>query len=225
MVFRSMMTSSTEEDLNRPPLGFIVEGDSEFQGYYTILATGLGYPTGHLPISNAGGAGAIHKDLEDLLDELCRTRQPRTIIVTVDSRDFRNRESLCDCSALRLHLQGRADLWLQTRLIENRGFLLPRKVQVIIQDPMYECWLIADVEGLTAAVDIVAIDVPPTWLQVDQEVRNPAAWLRQHLKPGLSPKNPLVLKRLAKHLVPDRIAARSKSFDKFWREVRAILVA
>jgi hypothetical protein len=206
-------------DTNSPLLGFVVEGDGEYQSLRSLLSRGLGIDARDVPIANAFGCSNLATRLEDFLRDLVKSRHPQNVIITVDARDFRGNVALGDCCALKEHLQRRADLWLLD--CEQNGLFLPLPltVQVIVQDPAFEGWLISDLEGLRRAVDVVTVEEGVEWSNVDKDVANPGLWLKQRLRPGIRLKDPSLPKRLAKHLHPPRMAHTSRSFRKFWKEV------
>lgn len=203
----------------RPPIGFVVEGHGERNAYRTLVSRGLAIDSRHLPVVNANGVGSILVRLEELLDLLVKPSHPVHVIVSIDKRDLLRQRSFSSCYELRMHFQSRADAWLQ----EARGRAdlnpVPGTVTVIVQDPMFEAWLIADGIGLVSAQEIVNLSEAPIWRDVDSEVSNPASWLEPHLKPGFNVKNPTVAKIIANHIDPSRAAAQSRSFRKFWQEI------
>lgn len=207
----------------RPEVGFIVEGQCEVAAYPTLLAALLGYPVGHFPIALAGGCDRLLVDLHGLLDDLCRTRMPKHVIITVDSMDFNNHPQFGDCKVLRGHLAEQSRAWLSARSTYSNGITLPDSVVPVVQHRAFETWIIADPVGLRAVPELIHLDESVAWTDVDTEIQNPVKWLRDRIKGAVNTKNPLVLKRLAAALNPTRMREVSPSYDKFCREIQRTL--
>lgn len=203
----------------RPFVGFIVEGFGEFNSYRSILSRGLSRDTRDLPINNAAGWGTLVARLEEKIEELVITWHPIHVIVTADARDAKY-----SCHTFKGDLQRRADCWLDAHGMDARCIPLPDTISIVIQDRAFETWLIADLEGLRLAKNDVSVEPRPPWRNVDLEEPHPADWLRERLRQDYHLKDPFLAKRLAKHIEASRMAACSRSFRKFWKEVRRAML-
>jgi hypothetical protein len=214
--------STPEELVARPPIGFVVEGTTEYNSYASLVCRCVsGGQTLYLPIANAKGNSRVIAELEELLEDLVATYHPMVVIVSLDERDPIREGVFASCAELRKSLQERCDVWLARESISGRFFPLPDQIFVVIQCPAFESWLLADLHGLASAIAVVHdIDTTLEWSDVDQEVRNPGEWLAPHVHPQVRLK-PLGAAKIVRFLDPAIMELRSRSFRKFAKEVRA----
>ncbi len=97
--------TNTISNINRPPIGFIVEGTGEYNAYPSLVSRILAVNNLHLPIVNSGGCGTIYRNLGRLLSNLILTYHPLNIIVTVDLIDAIKQKMHKNCEELRLALE------------------------------------------------------------------------------------------------------------------------
>jgi len=204
-------------ELNRPPLGFIVEGQGEYNCYPSLVFRILQSHGFRLPIVNAGGCGNVVRNLPSQLRSLVLAFHPREVIVTVDLRDVLKQRLFRDCAELTTALAEEASTWLDSALTDPRLQPLPARIAVVIQIQEFESWFIADCSALRRSGFLRAD--PPDFSNVDNEIEDPVSWLREFLTPTFDVKNPMHARSLVSALNPSSIRALSPSFDKFAREV------
>jgi hypothetical protein len=203
----------------RPPLGFVVEGQGEFNCYPSLVCRVVDASGFAIPIVNAGGYGNITRHFGDHLGHLALAYHPYHVIVTMDLKDALEAGLYESCESLRAHLEEQARDWLRRARQQPRLCPLPERIVAVIQVQKFESWMIADIGGLRESGYLaVDEDQPP---DVDQQVTDPAAWLRGRTLGGLNPKNPRCAKQVISCLDPVIIRVNSRSFDKFRREVCA----
>jgi hypothetical protein len=205
----------------RSPLGFVVEGLTEFSCYPALVHDVLGGATVHVPVSNARGNHKLRADLEALLEQLVTAYHPMRIMVSLDAREVLREQAFATCAELRLELQARCDQWLRRSGERQKLQPLPDKVVVVIQHPSFENWLLADVAALRASIDILDTSVaPPVCANVDEEVPNAGSWFAQCVLPSVKFK-PAGARALVARLDSAVTETKSPSFAKFAREVRS----
>jgi hypothetical protein len=214
--------STPEELARRPPIGFVVEGTTEYNSYPSIVcrcvAKGI---TLRLPIANARGSTRLIGELEELIEDLVATNHPMVIVVTLDERDPIEDGAFDSCADLRSSLQTRCDDWLAHAHSSGRLFPLPDRIVVVIQCPSFEAWLIADITGLARVATVVGnVDTTIQWIDVDSEVENPGIWLGRLVHSHVKLK-PLGAATIARRVDPAIIELKSRSFKKFAKEIRA----
>jgi hypothetical protein len=197
-------------------VGFIVEGVCEFQSFECFIRKGVAAVYGRLPIVNAWGNGGVRKRLEEHLVQVVRASHPVVVIVALDMRDALEEGAYASCAELRADLQVRADAWLAG--IDASSVLrpLPQRIVVVVQAPLFEGWLTADPAGLHGHTG--KRSVLHHYENVDESIRSPGTWLNDRLPNGFT-KSPILVLAIAKALHPARMAIRSRSFRKFWKEV------
>lgn len=205
--------------LERPPIGFVVEGRGEYNCYPSLVCRVVGASGFKVPRVNAGGYGNIVRHLRDQLDVLTLAHHPFHIIVTMDLRDILDDGLYTDCAQLCDDLQKQARDWLRDARDDTRLHPLPGLVSIVVQVPKFESWMAADIPGLVASGYLQS--EPPQCSNVDDEIRDPATWLSRHVTPGRSLKNPRSAKCVVSRLSPTIMREHSRSFDKFCREVES----
>lgn len=214
------MSNESSDVAIRAPLGFIVEGHSEysvFPSLVTQITKSKGY---RIPIVNARGFGGILGALEDHLDDLVKLYHPFNIIVTIDLHPLITGGQFQDCASLRTCLDKRAEDWLNAKSGQSIFSPLPRQIEVVIQIQSFETWMISDIVGLeqSGMFDLPEIE---HWGNVDDEVANPYIWIKNHCSTPIDVKNPNTVKTLMGSLNIERMRSMSKSFCKFYREIAA----
>ena len=203
----------------RPPLGLIVEGHGELASFPSLVAAITGHQGLHVPIENARGYGGVVSNLQDHLDDLVSIKHPWGVIVCVDLRD-----PLCDglfatCADLRAHVEAGIGDWIATRQGSDVFEPLPETIRVVIQVQVFESWWLADAESVRALAEFEIDEEECHWTNVDEEVTNPARWLRDHMVNPINLKSPSLARTVVAGMQPEQARARSPSFDKFHREV------
>lgn len=203
----------------RPPIGFVVEGQGEFNAYPSLVARITGALGVHFPCVNAGGYGNIVRHVDEYVDRLVRYKHPFHVIVTVDLRDVIRDGLFSSCRELRSELVNKIQRWQQ--LSEQKDCLqpLPECITVVVQVQMLESWVIADVSSLQK-VGYAKPDVTQP-LDVDGTIDNPETWLGRHVSRYTSLKDPTKAKEIMGLLDPHSMRKHSHSFDKFYRTVQA----
>jgi len=200
------------------PLGFVVEGQCEFDCFQSLVSMVLGVRGLHTKLVNARGCGNIVMNLPENLDGLLRACRPHSVVVSVDLMDC-IRQNLCtDCAALRRHLLIQYRQWHAARCSDSRYVPLPKNVSVVIQDKTFETWFLADPSGMNAS-GILAKQLPPDLGAVDSSIANPCQYLRGFMPPGRGLKNPKTAKQALHHLDASEMRRNSRSFDKFARDL------
>ena len=203
--------------LNRPPIGFIVEGRGEYNCYPSLVCRIIDSSGFKVPRVNAGGYGNILRHLRDQLQALVLADHPFHVIVTVDLKEVIELGLHSDCRQLRADLEKQAKDWLVNARCDHRLQPLPELITVVVQVQKFESWMIADVSSLRESGCLRAEE--PQFSNVDEEIRDPAAWLRNRISPALNFKNPKCAKCIISCLDLTVVRKHSPSFDKFHREV------
>ena len=92
---------------------------------------------------------------------------------------------------------------------------LPENVTVVVQVKKFESWLISDPDSLKNA-NIIS---PDALIPDDIEtIVEPVKWIKENLLRKEKVTTPSFTRKLTKHLDPEVMRTKSKSFDKFYRE-------
>jgi hypothetical protein len=205
--------------INRPPIGFIVEGKGEYHCYPSIITRVLGENRFKIPIINANGIGGIINHLKEHLSDMVTSHKPFSIIVTIDLRDVIENKQVSNCRELKTHIEKDIDEWRQNSKDNKKFEPFPEKFSVVIQIKKFESWIIADKEGLKSSGYMIKHDDHVQWDNVDNDVEKPCAWLEEMCGRKLKFKNPDVCKSLFNCLDLNNVKLKSVSFNKFCREV------
>lgn len=199
----------------RPPVGFIVEGLGEYHCYPSLFNR-VNNITGCLvPTTYTGGCGTLFKRLPEYLTDLCRTKLPQNVIVTVDLVDLLNQELANSCRDAIDKLNTEIQTWRESAATDTRLTFLPDQIVVVLQIQKFESWLISDTEGLK----LQELVDPETDIVTDSDsVRNPQKWLDDNLVDPGSAKSPKFAKKIVSAIRPSQMRENSSSFDKFFRE-------
>ena len=202
---------------SRPPIGFIVEGDAEYHCYPSLVARIAGASGFKIPRLNAGGCGAIVRDLQTQLRDITIAEHPYQVVVTLDLLDVVQAGLYPTCAELVSALSAQSAAWLASSAADERVQPTPEKIKIVIQVPKFESWLVADIPGLAIAIGKEAPGL--TSGNVDSEISDPVEWIRTVFGPEVRIKTPRTAREIVSRLDPDVIRANSHSFDKFHREV------
>jgi len=203
--------------INRPPVGFIVEGHGEYNCYPSLVGRIISSAGVNIPRVNVGGYGGITRNLGEQLTLLVLAHYPFHIIITIDLKDVLKDKLYDNCEELRIDLEEQAKDWLGNSQHDSRLQPLPERITIVVQIQQFESWIIADISSLNESGCLEAAELEFT--NVDQDILNPAAWLRKHLRSDLDQKNPKCAKVIISCLDPNVMRIKSPSFDKFYREV------
>lgn len=212
------MNNEISPSIDRPPIGFIVEGHGEYHAYPSIANRIVGTTGMYIPISNAKGCGNILNHLEENLDDLVTVAHPSSVIITLDLRENIRRGNFNDCAELKVHVENKIDEWLTSRSTNIKFRPLPNDIECVIQVISFETWLIADLQGLRDS-GFLAIEDNLSWQNVDAEVNNPCNWINSRQLGPYDLKKPQNVKKLVHFLTPESMSSTSRSFLKFHREV------
>ncbi len=200
---------------DRKKIGFFVEGHSEVAGIPSFVGKVLGQF--NYPIHNAKGIGNIIKNFDREISYLIKSHKPLNIIVTLDVRDA-IRQGVCKtCIELKDLINTKIDAFYKTQ--EGGKLIMPKTITVVVADRTYDAWLCSDTEGLKTCELIDESTVTENHTCVDDEIENPAEWLKSKLKEKANTKNRRHRKRIASSIRPEIGRTCSRSFDKFLREV------
>jgi len=202
--------------IDRPPLGFVVEGHGEFHCYPSLFCrvVGLCGPI-LIPRVNAGSCGALVTRLKEQLTALNLVHKPLEVIITVDLADVLKQGIYLDCGSLCEALHQQTSEWLVEAASDRRLSPLPQRITTVIQIPKFESWLIADVNSLIKAG---YLRHNTTQIENSDDTDRPEQFLGENLTSKSRLKNPIFAKKLVSKLNPVVMRKHSRSFDKFFRE-------
>lgn len=207
-------------DYSRPCIGLIVEGHDEYNSFPSfvcrILATHI-----NVPVVNAAGYGNITKHLHEQLDALVCSDHPCTILICIDLREIVTERIFDNCISLLNHLCSDIALWQKSRSTHTKFHPLPDAIIPIIQIPAFESWLLADLDGLMKSGVFGECPSLDRSGNVDVICDNPSGELWRCLRNPADAKSPKVAKTIVSSLDVNVIVGRSRSFQKFYKEVRA----
>jgi hypothetical protein len=202
----------------RPPLGFIVEGKGEYYSYPSIVSRIVKACGFCIPVSNAEGYGGILNHIDEHLTDMISSWKPVTIIVTMDLIDVIRAGIVEDCKELTKTLSDSIFRWVEQNKSSNKFVPFPDLFKIIVQIPKFEAWLIADKANLKRGGYIHEEGAP--WLNVDDEVSNPVQWLEENCQKRINVKHPGTCKEMVTAIDVEIVRGYSRSFDKFYREVK-----
>lgn len=201
----------------RPALGFVVEGSGEYYCYPSIVARLLGLGGVRWHRVNANGCGAILSRLDEQLTDLVMASHPVGVVVTIDLADALRSGRFVDCASLLTHLRESVKRWRRSAEHDGRLQPLPESVSIVLQVQKFETWFLADVESLVEKVPDRVRDIGLS--DVDSVKEDPVKVLRHCFGEGVDLKQPRIARKLVSKLNLDTVRSRSRSFDKFAREV------
>lgn len=197
-------------------LGLIVEGHCEYDSFPSILSKIPNTPY-FTPIVNAGGIGNILKNLQDSLLSLIKTYAPRKIVITLDYRDALRENIVSNCVELKDIVSQSAQDFIINQV--NGSLQLPNSIVVVIADKTFETWICADILSLKENVFFNDELLIEDYENVDVQIDNPTQWLESKLIEDIDIKSRRNRVKIYKGINPENARLRSKSFDKFYREV------
>lgn len=203
--------------IERPPIGFVVEGHGEYYCYPSLCARIMGCHL-HVPRANAIGCGSISRNLHEHLTDLCIASHPLHVIVTVDLKDLIDQSLFRDCVDACTTLKSMADEWMERARSDKRIDPMPDSITIVVQIHKFESWFLADIEALKAAGYLIKDAVE--FNDVESFSGDPYSYLMSHMCSGGDLKSPDTAKELISVIRPDHMRSNSRSFDKFFREVR-----
>lgn len=197
-------------------LGLIVEGHCEYDSFPSIISKIPNTPY-YVPVINAGGIGNIIKNVDEQLLSMIKVHSPRKIVITLDYRDALKENFVQDCIELKNLVTRRCQDFIESQ--KNGSLNLPNSIVVVIADKTFESWVCADVISLKANENFNAKLITEEFQNVDIEIPNPSQWLYSKLTNDIDIKNRRNRTKIYKAINPEIAREKSKSFDKFYREV------
>ena len=201
---------------------FIVEGQCEYDSMLSFICKIHGCHV-YFPISNAKGIGNIIKNTSDELLWVIKAHEPKKIIITLDYREAYREGLVSNCVELKELVKQKCDQFIESQ--ENGSLNMPDEIIIIIADKTYESWICADYEALKTNELFDSRKITETYQNVDEEINNPCDWLLSKLKTKVDLKSRQYRKAVSKTLRPDFAYKKSRSFRKFYDEVKKINVA
>lgn len=203
----------TNKIVSRPPIGFIVEGDGEFNCYPSLLCRMVNTKF-HVPIVNASGCGNIVKNLDEQLNSLLIAWNPINVIVTVDLIDVLKQNLATSPENLNFILTTSIKEWQVKAQNNNRFSSLPENIFPIAQVRKFESWLISDIDGLRQnnLMKNQSIQVLNA-----EEIEYPNEWIEENLLINGTVKKPKIAKQIISSLDPQKMRLHSQSFDEFYK--------
>jgi hypothetical protein len=214
------------EVLCRAPIGFIVEGQGEFNCYPSLVSKITKFK-GKIPRSNAGGCNGIYRNLRKYLTSLVLVDHPYSIIVTVDFKDAIKNKVAQDCLELLEILDTQICKWLKNEALNDQRLKpLPTNITSVLQIQKFETWILSDISGLEREGHIQIPDEDKDWLvqfsgNVDELQVDPASWLDKNKTSSRNIKSVRYARCVISCLNPEVMQSNSRSFRKFYKEVNA----
>lgn len=203
--------------MNRPPIGFIVEGHGEYNSYPSLFCKINNISGVKIPVVNAGGCGSIIRNIDEQLTSLMMTDSPENVIVTVDLKDAIYQGFAKDKNELVALISDNISAWKEKAGVDGRLEPLPDNIVFVVQVRKFESWIISDVEGLKKA-EIVRSDVSQPLNAED--IIEPTKWLKDSLKIDVNIKSPIFAKKVVAALNPSVMVQHSQSFMQFYNECK-----
>jgi Domain of unknown function (DUF4276) len=200
---------------SRPPIGLIVEGHGEYQSFPSVVSRIVDCNRLHIPRVNMRGCGSVLTNLAEHLSDLVKAHHPLTVLINTDLADFKQ----LNCSELAEEIRGKVTRWQESEALASGHAPLPKHVGVVIQIPKFESWLMADFISLENKGLVTLQDSDHGITDVDGEVSSPARWIAERSGGRLRSKRPRDANYMLVSSCIDTIAEKSKSFDKFKREI------
>ena len=197
-------------------LGLIVEGHCEYDSFPSIISKIPNTPF-YVPILNAGGIGNIMKNVHEQLLSMIKIHSPKKIVITLDYRDALKEGLVQDCIELKNIVSQRCQDFIDSQ--QNGSLNLPDNIVVVIADKTFESWVCADIISLKDNENFNSELITEEFQNVDIDIPNPSQWLHSKLAKDIDIKNRRNRVKIYKAINPDLAKDKSKSFDKFYREV------
>ena len=197
-------------------LAIIVEGHCEYDSFPSIISKIPNTPY-YVPIINAGGIGNIMKNVHEQLLAMIKIHSPRKIVITLDYRDALKENLVENCIELKNMVTQKCQNFIDSQL--NGSLILPNTIVVVIADKTFESWVCADIISLKNNENFNSELITEDFQNVDIEIPNPNQWLVSKLNTDIDIKNRRNRVKIYKAIDPIVAREKSKSFDKFYREV------
>lgn len=197
-------------------LGLIVEGHCEYDSFPSILSKIPNTPY-YVPIVNAGGIGNIMKNTHEELLSIIKLHSPKKIVISLDYRDALREGLVNNCIELKEIVTQNCNDFIKSQ--QNGSLILPQSIVVVIADRTFESWICADIISLRNNENFNSELLVEEFENVDVEIPNPSQWLHSKLKSNIDIKNRRNRVKIYKNIDPNLSRTKSKSFDKFYREV------
>ncbi|MFC4740366.1 DUF4276 family protein [Flavobacterium ponti] len=202
-------------------LALIVEGHCEYDSFPSIISKIPNTPH-YVPIINAGGIGNIMKNVHEQLLAMIKIHSPRKIVITLDYRDALKENLVQDCIELKNMVTQKCQEFVESQL--NGSLNMPNNIVVVIADKTFESWVCADFISLKNNENFNSELITEEFQNVDIEIPNPSQWLTSKLTTDIDIKNRRNRVKIYKSIDPIVAREKSKSFDKFYREVTNTII-
>jgi hypothetical protein len=202
------------------PAAFIVEGQCEFDSLNSFIAKILG-PV-YLPVSNAKGIGNIIANTHEELLLVIQYHEPQKVIILLDYRDALRENLVTNCIQLKEMVLNNCRDFFDSQ--SSGSLILPEEIVVVVVDKTFETWVCADYEALKANSLFDSSKITETYSNVDEEIPNPCKWIESKLKKKINIKCRSSRKLIYKTIRPEIAACNSRSFRKFYKEVKSIKI-
>lgn len=203
----------------RPIVGFLVEGYGEYNSFPTIFSHSNSISNPYVICSTPEGCGGISKNFEENLDDIVTAAHPLSVVVTVDFVDLIKKNLYSSCIDIIVDLKNRYSIWFANRSQSPKHNPLPEYFTIVIQMKKFESWIAADQENLVKLNFMDHKDIE-SFTNIDEEIEDPSDWLRMKTKGSLNTKKPKVCKNIFSNCCYDSARGKSRSFDKFIREIK-----
>lgn len=204
---------------SRPIVGFLLEGYGEYHSFPTIFSKFNSISNPYIIRSTPEGCGGISKNFEQNLNDIVISGHPLSIVVTVDFIDLIKKKLYTSCSEIISDLRDRYSIWYSKYSQSTKHKPLPEYFTIVIQMTKFESWIAADQENLVNLSFIGQQDIE-VFTNIDEDVDDPSDWLRMKTNGSLNPKKPKVCKNIFSNCCYDNARKKSRSFDKFLREIK-----
>ncbi len=198
-------------------LGLIVEGHCEYDSFPSILSK-IPLTPYYVPILNAGGIGNIIKNTDEQLLDMIKTHAPKKIVITLDYRDALRDGLVTNCVELKEIIVNKCQDFLHNQA-KIGNLTLPDEVVVVIADKTFESWICADIGSLKENENFNQELLTEEFENVDLQINNPTDWLESKLLKDVDIKTRRNRVKIYKCINPEIARTKSRSFDKFYREV------
>jgi hypothetical protein len=202
-------------------LALIVEGHCEYDSFPSIISKIPNTPQ-YVPIINAGGIGNIMKNVQEQLLTMIKIHSPRKIVITLDYRDALKENLVQDCIELKYMVTQKCQEFIDSQV--NGSLNLPNNIVVVVADKTFESWVCADIISLKSNENFNSELITEEFQNVDIEIPNPSQWLTSKLASDIDIKNRRNRVKIYKNIDPIVAREKSKSFDKFFREVTNTII-
>lgn len=201
--------------ITRPPVGFIVEGDGEYNCYPSLFCRIVNITKVSIPIVNAGGCGSLIMNLEEQLNSLMEAHDPLSVIITVDHEDAIKQKLANSTQELLIKLDQSIQEWKSKANKNERFHTVPEQIVSVLQIRKFESWMISDLDGLEKS-GLLRKNI--TKITDADGIERPSDWIKKNVLITGSVKKPITAKKVITALDPQRMRLHSHSFNKFYQE-------